>query len=366
MTDEELTQTETPSDAPATEDEEKLMAQWAALADGEGEGEEAAALERTLNQDEIDSLFGVSSSQSGMQNALQFLINNSKITHDRLPMLEIIFDRLVRLLTTSLRNYANTTVEANLETITSVRFGDYLEQIPLPALISVYKAIEWSSHSLIVVETSLIYALMDILLGGRHEAVSGKIEGRPFSSIERNLVKDLVKIVLTDFSQAFSTVTPVQFEHERTEVNPRFAAIVRNIDTAILISVRLIFDNRGGCIEFCIPYGSIEPVRDQIVQMFTGEKFGQDNIWPTHLEHELWDSEITLDVLLADLVLPLQDVLSWQVGSSLPLRVKPTSKLPILIGEMPVSSGYMGQRDGVISMKIDENYIREKVKRNAA
>ena len=51
-------------------------------------------------------------------------------------MLEIVFDRLVRLMTTSLRNFTSDNVEVSLDRITSVRFGDYLNSIPLPAILA--------------------------------------------------------------------------------------------------------------------------------------------------------------------------------------------------------------------------------------
>ena len=93
--------------------------------------------ERILNQDEIDSLLGFSLADVSLNDnsGIRAIIDSAMVSYERLPMLEIVFDRLVRLMTTSLRNFTSDNVEVSLDRITSVRFGDYLNSIPLPAIL---------------------------------------------------------------------------------------------------------------------------------------------------------------------------------------------------------------------------------------
>src|SRR5205814_1222050 len=122
---------------------------------------------------------------------IRAIIDSAMVSYERLPMLEIVFDRLVRLMTTSLRNFTSDNVEVSLDRITSVRFGDYMNSIPLPAVLSVFKAEEWENFGLATVDSSLIYSIIDVLLGGRRGQTSLRIEGRPYTTIETNLVKRL-------------------------------------------------------------------------------------------------------------------------------------------------------------------------------
>ena len=93
--------------------------------------------ERILNQDEIDSLLGFSLTDVSLNDnsGIRAIIDSAMVSYERLPMLEIVFDRLVRLMTTSLRNFTSDNVEVSLDSITSIRFGDYLNSIPLPAIL---------------------------------------------------------------------------------------------------------------------------------------------------------------------------------------------------------------------------------------
>ena len=100
--------------------------------------------ERILNQDEIDSLLGfdLADDDGSDSTGVRAIINSALVSYERLPMLEIVFDRLVRLMTTSLRNFTSDNVEVSLDNISSIRFGDYLNSIPLPAMLSVIRAEE--------------------------------------------------------------------------------------------------------------------------------------------------------------------------------------------------------------------------------
>src|SRR5712671_5058526 len=203
-------------------------ADWEALGAG-AEGAKGAATERILNQDEIDSLLGfdVGENETQDKSGIRAIINSALVSYERLPMLEIVFDRLVRLLTTSLRNFTSDNVEVSLDNISSIRFGDYLNSIPLPAILAVFKAEEWENFGLFTVDSSLIYSMIDVLLGGRRGQSAIRIEGRPYTTIETTLVKRMIEVVLADAELAFKPLSPVKFNIDRLETNPRFAAISR-------------------------------------------------------------------------------------------------------------------------------------------
>ncbi len=138
----------------------------------------SATTERILNQEEIDSLLGfdVNDDQLQDKSGVRAIINSALVSYERLPMLEIVFDRLVRLMTTSLRNFTSDNVEVSLDSITSIRFGDYLNSIPLPAILAVFRAEQLDNYGLFTVDSNLIYSIVDVLLGGRRGSAAMRIE----------------------------------------------------------------------------------------------------------------------------------------------------------------------------------------------
>lgn len=115
---------------------------------------------------------------------------------------------MVRMMSTSLRNFTSDNIEVSLDNITSVRFGDYLNSIPLPAMLAVFRAEEWDNYGLMTVDSSLIYSIVDVLLGGRRGTAAMRIEGRPYTTIEQTLVERMIAVILKDMSAAFEPCPP--------------------------------------------------------------------------------------------------------------------------------------------------------------
>lgn len=319
--------------------------------DGGGEG----GSERILNQDEIDSLLGFDLSGDGGEDrtGIRAIINSALVSYERLPMLEIVFDRLVRLMTTSLRNFTSDNVEVSLDNISSIRFGDYLNSIPLPAILAVFRAEELDNYGLLTVDSNLIYSIVDVLLGGRRGTAAMRIEGRPYTTIERVLVQRMIEVVLHDLKSAFEPLHPVNFSLDRLETNPRFAAIARPANAAILVKLRIDMEDRGGRIELLLPYATLEPIRKMLLQQFMGEKFGRDNIWEGHLATELWTTQMEVRAVLDEQQVPLSRVLNMQIGDTLMLNATPDSLVELRAGAIPLTRGRMGRRNHAIAVRAE-------------
>jgi flagellar motor switch protein FliM len=356
-----------------SEEERRMMAEWEAMAgddatpaaqpdmdavpgvDGMAAVEGGSA--RILNQSEIDSLLGFDDdSGQNETSGVMALVNAALVNYERLPMLDIVFDRLVRLMSTSLRNLTSDNVEVSLDQISTVRFGDYLNSIPLPAMLSVFKAEEWDNNGLIVVDSALIYSVVDVLLGGRKGTPSIRVEGRPYTTIETKLVERMLNVTLNDMSTAFDPLSPVSFKLENMETNPRFAAITQAGNACVLARMRIDMGDRGGRIEILIPYATLEPVRELLLQMFMGEKFGRDSIWETHLTKELYETDVHVQAIMGEKTVMLRDMLNWKKGTVVMFNTKPSDEIEMRCGDFPMYLGPMGQKEGKIAFKI-EKYI---------
>ncbi len=334
---------------------EAMAAHWAAMVD-DGQYVQSAkgGAERVLSQEEIDSLLGFSLSDVSLNDnsGIRAIINSAMVSYERLPMLEIIFDRLVRLMTTSLRNFTSDNVEVSLDRITSVRFGDYLNSIPLPAILGVFKAEEWDNFGLVTVNSSLIYSIIDVLLGGRRGQTALRIEGRPYTTIETNLVKRMIEVILADAELAFKPLSPVKFNIDRLETNPRFAAISRPANASILVRLRIDMEDRGGTIELLLPYATIEPIRDVLLQMFMGEKFGRDPTWEGHLATEIGQAQIAVDAVLYEAQLPLKQIMKLDVGDTLMLELKSDALVIVRCGDVTLTEGRMGRVGDRVAVRV--------------
>src|SRR5580698_9514731 len=340
--------------APPSEGD-NMAQHWANMVD-DGQFIQAAkgGAERILTQDEIDSLLGFSLTDVNLNDnsGIRAIIDSAMVSYERLPMLEIVFDRLVRLMTTSLRNFTSDNVEVSLDRITSVRFGDYLNSIPLPAILGVFRAEEWDNFGLLTVNSNLIYSIIDVLLGGRRGQTAIRIEARPYTTIETNLIKRMIEVVLADAELAFRPLSPVKLNIDRLETNPRFAAISRPANAAILVRLRIDMEDRGGTIELLLPYATIEPIRDVLLQMFMGEKFGRDATWEGHLATEIGQAQIAVDAVLYEAQLPLKQIMKLNVGDTLMLEMKSDAMVIVRCGDVTLTEGRMGRVGDRVAVRV--------------
>lgn len=344
--------------------EDEMAAAWSAAMEQDGAGQAPASAAaggttpdatRVLNQAEIDSLlgFGAVPTRDASQSGIERIISSGLVAYERLPMLEIVFDRLMRLMTTTLRNFTSDNVEISIDAMASQRFGDYLNAVPLPAMLAVFKAEQWDNYGLIVIDSALIYSVVDVLLGGRRGTAAMRIEGRPYTTIERTLVERLIGVVLNDLQTAFQPICDVTFRFDRLEVNPRFAAISRLSNAVVVSRMRIEMEDRGGRIEVLLPYATLEPVRELLLQQFMGERFGRDSIWETHLAEELRQTDIALDVVLDQQMMQLRQVLDLKVGDRILLSSPPGALVTLRCGEVALFKAQLGKRENRLAVRID-------------
>lgn len=345
------------SEEEALTEEEAMAAAMEAM-DAAGDDDMAAAMgeDETLSQAEIDNLLGFDSdSNQGSGTGIQALLDGSIENYERLPMLEVVFDRFARALSTSLRNFTAENVEINIDSIISMRFEDYLNSVPLPALLAIFQAVEWENFGLMTIDSSLTYSMVDILLGGARTHRPIRVEGRPFTTIEQDIVKSLTRIMLEEMSVAFNPLTPATFRLERLETNPRFATIARPANPVILISLRVDIEERGGKAEILLPYATLEPVKELLTQMFTGESFGGgQESWELYLDNEIRQMPINLEAVLQEKRLTLGELDALKVGSTIMMNESPGDRIDIRCRGIKLLSGILGEANGKLALRVEK------------
>lgn len=318
------------------------------------EGEQA----RVLNQDEIDTLLGFDNKTLGAQDrssGIYAILDRSMMAYEKLPMLEVVFDRLVRMLSSSLRNFTSDNVDVSIDSMVSMRFDEYLNAIPQPALLVVCRAVEWENFGIVSIDSSQIYSTVDILLGGRRTAKPMRVEGRPYTTIEQDIVRKMADIILNDMSASFDPLSPVTFQFDRMESNPRFAQIARPNSAVLVVKLRVDMEERGGMLEIMLPHATLEPIRDLLLQMFMGEKFGQDSVWERHLGREVGQTKIEMEAVLEERPISLGEIVNLKVGSTILLDVSPDDPVQVKCGGVPLTTAQVGRMGDKIAIAVNED-----------
>ena len=170
--------------------------------------------------------------------------------------------------------------------------------------------------------------------------------------------------LLKDAQQAFEPVTPVTFTLDRMETNPRFAALIRPANAAILVRLRIDIEDRGGNIELLLPYETIEPIRHLLLQMFVGDNFGRDVEWERHLATQANAADVTVEAVLFEKEVPLSEVMNLSVGETFLLRQDPSEAVELRVGNVTMSEGQIGRIDDQVSVQVSRELKPQKMTMN--
>ncbi len=289
--------------------------------------------------------------------SISILLNPGTETYSRLPMLEIICDKFVRLASNSLRNYTADMVDVRIMGLRSTRFGEYMETAP-ERIISIFKSEALSNIGLLAVESKLVYAFVDILFGGRKVPPVLKVEERPFTSIEIGMVRSISEILLADLSNSFEQVISLHFDLDRIETNHKFAMVLRPEDAIAVIDLEVALDQRAGGLSILLPYITLDPIKKMLAKSYVGNQGQKDPLWMRHIEGEINKSKIKLEVRLNGTGIMVGEVADLVVGKTIVLDKFGDHPWDVLINKIKVGKAELGRIGDNVAITLVSEGIR--------
>lgn len=317
-----------------------------------------------LSQNEVDALLrGVSGEDFGLDDqeddydpneVVPFdLTAQDRIIRGRMPTLEIIHDRFVRLFRLTLSNALRKVVDISVRSTELIKFGEFLKTLPVPSSLNLFRMNPLRGNSIMVLETRLVFTLIDLFFGGTGE-LEVKAEGRDFTEIEQRMIKRVVISALEDLQNSWRPVFPIQINYTRSEVNPQFVAIVPHSEIVIVVTFDVEIGRAPMSITLCVPYSMIEPIRVKLNAGFQSEQDEKDNTWINRFKKNLDLTDIDMIVELGQTEITVRDFLNLQVGELLMLDTATNMPLDILVNGVKKFNGFQGSYKGQKAVRIHE------------
>ena len=286
------------------------------------------------------------------------LTSQEKIIRGRLPTLDIINQMFSRLFRNTFSMLMRKSVEVSTVSTDTIKFGDFLRSLAVPSSLHIFRMEPLRGHGLMVVESKLVFAVVDTFFGGSGTK-EAKITGRDFSSIEIRMTKSVVLSALEDLEKAWRPVHAVTTNFVRSEVNPQFAAIVPPTDIVLVILFEIEMESISGTLTICLPYAAIEPVIPKLKAQFQSEEMEVDQVWIRRLRTELLATEVELVAELGASTITPQDLMKFKVGDTLMLGNDVTDPLTLKVEQIPKFKGFPGVSRGNKAVQLTETIERE-------
>ncbi|OFZ21034.1 MAG: flagellar motor switch protein FliM [Bdellovibrionales bacterium GWB1_55_8] len=273
------------------------------------------------------------------------LTNQDRVIRGRMPTLDIIYERFIRLYRMSLSNSLRKIATISIISTDLLKFGEFVNTLPIPSCMCIMRFESLHGPALLVFESKLAYALVDSFFGGTDRPYT-KIEGKEFTRIELSIMKKVMDLAIKDLEDAWAPVHKVDISFMRTEVNPQFVGVVPPSDVIISTTFEVELENASGTIALVIPYSTIEPIKNKLNASFQTESDRHDKEWTAKMEEHLRNAEVNVRVNLGAAMITVGDLVNLNVGDIVPLTQNADAELDVEVEGVSKFKAFFGVSRG--------------------
>ena len=312
-----------------------------------------------LSQDEVDALLQGITGESqkleadtppaaGMRD--YDLSSQERIVRGRMPTMEVINERFARNIRLGLFNFIRKSPEVAIGGIKVQKYSAFLREIVVPTNFNLVSYKPLRGTGLIVCDPSLVFAVIDALFGGVGKYHT-RIEGRDFSHTEQRVILRLVETITHEYKKAWQGIYPLELEYQRSEMQPQFASIASPSEVVVASSFTLEIGDTTGTIHFCVPYSTLEPIRDVLYSTIQGDAVEPDRRWVKLLKQQIQSAEVSLVAELATAPATVEQLMSFKPGDFIELDLNPM--IQAKVDGVPVFDAHYGTSNKRYAIKID-------------
>ncbi|MDR2442836.1 MAG: flagellar motor switch protein FliM [Deltaproteobacteria bacterium] len=282
------------------------------------------------------------------------LTNQDRIIRGRMPTLEIINDRFARFFRQTMSTALRKVIDISAFSIDMIKFGEFMRALPVPTSLHIFKAEPLRGHAIIVIETKLVFNLVDSFFGGSGRGYI-KVEGRDFTPIESRLIVKVIKMALADLERAWNPVHPLTLSYVRGETNPQFASVVAPTEVVLVVKFEVELEQSVGTLIICLPYSTIEPIRSKLYAGFQSDQLEVDTAWITRFIGRVREAEVNLKVELGRTTVTAEELLRLSEGDVIMLNHDVKEPLEVCVEGVPKFKVFIGASRGQKAVRIESD-----------
>lgn len=312
-----------------------------------------------LSQDEIDALLrGIEGGEVETETAESpsgirpyDFTSQEKIVRGKMPSLDIMNERLARSFRVSLASDIRKIVDIVNVNVTITKFYDFLRSVPFPSSLNIIKLEPLRGFSLVVFDAPMIFSLIEFYFGGSGKG-HYKPEGREFTPIEQRIINKVLIMFLESMEEAWKPIFPIKTQYVRTEMNPQFVTIVTPVDVVIEIEFTLEIETRECKIMICIPYASVEPIKEKLYSAFMVDRDEMDMKWFGRIKEQIKRTTVEIEAVLGKTSIDFKTLIDLKKGDIIGLQRRTDEDIDVLVEGIPKFRGKLGTFKGNYAVKI--------------
>lgn len=286
------------------------------------------------------------------------LLDSGGISLERMPLLNVIFDRIAMQCSESLRQLSTAPAYTSISQIATERISAILDSFEGRVIVGIFHAQAWDSRVMLALENKFVFTLVEALFGGDgSEAPYG--EQRPLSNVEVRMAQKTFDLVARALQDGFADVGRTNFKFERIESRLDFAVIAPRASFAVVARLNIRLLGRSGEMYVVIPQAALKPMRQNLAHD-TSNEATPDPQWSKQIHNEVSRAEVIVHAVIEEEGFTLGDIADLKVGDIFKLQATPRSRVKLESNNQALFWCHLGQADGLYTLRVDESFDNEQ------
>lgn len=277
--------------------------------------------------------------------------SKERVVDARMPTMEIVNARFARHFQSGLFGLLRRHADVVAGPLAVHKHSAFMSQLTPAAALSLVAVRPLRGSGLVVCEGPLLYGLVEALYGGPCR-LRTDLDARELSATEQRVLTRLVNLVCQEYKKAWKGIHPLELEHQRLETLPQFASIAGPNEAVVSTAFSLTVGELTGTLHICMPYTSLEPLRDVLYASPLGDAESVDRRWSGMLTREIQAAEVTLVAQLATADVTVEQLLSMKPGDF--IELDRTALIDASVDNVPLFRCHYGTNGGKYALRIDQ------------
>jgi flagellar motor switch protein FliM len=281
------------------------------------------------------------------------LLDAGGMSVERMPLLNVIFDRMLTQCSESLRVLCASPAIFSVVSSQTDRMGEILSAFEGRVVVAIFQAAAWESRIILGCDHNFLFSMAEALFGG-DGGEPAVIEDRTPSNIEMRIAQAVFDRVARAMQASFSAVVETTLKFETLETRMDFAVIVPRGTFAILTTVNLQILDRVGEMYIVLPQPALNAIRQNLTSDPTKDAVARDPRWVRQMQNEITRSEVRVSGMIEEHQFTLGDIANLKVGQVMHLQATTRSRVKLECNSQALFWCELGQAEGHYTLRVDD------------
>jgi flagellar motor switch protein FliM len=275
-------------------------------------------MKRQMSQQEIDAAFRGNANSRKETDPLSPPFDFSRldqIPKTQLNAIHLLHENFARDLAANLSAFLRTYVLINLVSIEQITFSEFVDSVTTPTCIAYVRLSPFDGTAVLELNTTLLLNLIEMMLGGAGKWV--EYPRRKITDIEAALVQILLRITLQDLTEAWKTVTNVNFSVQSLASEPQWLNVIAPAEAVVVIAVEIKLGSNSGLLNLALPSIFIKRLRDEFEMLREVRRAESTEADQRHVSDLIQASQIQFEATLSGGTITLEQFLNLNIDDVL-------------------------------------------------